>query len=207
MPYSQFDKTLAFFERWKIIVFPETFEQDDKRTDPMILDKISTDDELSGLFNWAVCGLKRLLNNYHFTKTSKENEDEIGGWYETLRFPERQFFVDKLELCDGNNICKDEVFVRYEKWARLRGYPVLTVTSFTRNLKKFFNASEESKSLRLRCDTVDMRLDGRKVKGYRNLCWKMEESVSQKDIDFFKPESFIGKDVKEGHILKNLDNE
>src|SRR5207302_7003645 len=48
----------AFFRRWIIITFPNKFEGANDDRD--MLSKLTTPEELSGIFNWALKGLKRL---------------------------------------------------------------------------------------------------------------------------------------------------
>lgn len=72
------DATEAFFLRWVVIDFPFTFLSEKeikqktnptncKLADKSIIDKISKDEELSGLLNWALIGLERLLKNGDFS--------------------------------------------------------------------------------------------------------------------------------------------
>jgi len=67
------DDTEAFFRRWIIIEFPYKFSSEEndghKDVNPNILDEICTEEEFSGLFNWAVDGLKRVLKRNEFSKT------------------------------------------------------------------------------------------------------------------------------------------
>jgi len=55
------DLSYAFWERWILLDFPNKFEKDDPKTDPYIIKKITTPEELSGLLNWALVGLKRII--------------------------------------------------------------------------------------------------------------------------------------------------
>lgn len=68
------DRTDAFFRRWIIIDFPNHFAENDPKTDPNILQKITTEEEMSGLLNWAIEGLKRVLENESFSHSdSRDN--------------------------------------------------------------------------------------------------------------------------------------
>lgn len=81
------DKTEAFFRRWVIIEFPRQFLEDDPDTDPNILEKITSGEEMSGLLNWSIEGLNRLLEQGHFSKT-KSRKDVQHKWImqtDTLR--------------------------------------------------------------------------------------------------------------------------
>jgi len=60
------EHTDAFFRRFLIIPFEQKITEQQK--DPQLANKI-IDDELSGVFNWVLEGLKRLLKQGDFTKS------------------------------------------------------------------------------------------------------------------------------------------
>lgn len=77
----------AFWLRWVFIEFPYQFlpekeisSDDDKARlqDPDIIDKITTQEEIDGLLNYAIVGLDRLMKNKDFstTSTAKEIQDD-----------------------------------------------------------------------------------------------------------------------------------
>ena len=83
----------AYFERWIVFEFDNKFEPGDKKTKPTIWKTIVEDkNEMSGILNWGLIGLKRLLgrNMFSFNKTSKEirelmmKENSVIGF---LKFP------------------------------------------------------------------------------------------------------------------------
>ena len=55
-----YDTSDAFFRRYCIISFPNNFETKD---DPNLLKKLTTDEELSGIFNTLMIALRRILKN------------------------------------------------------------------------------------------------------------------------------------------------
>lgn len=73
----------AFFRRWIIIDFPYKFTSDPedgcKTKDPDILKGLFTDEEMSGLFNWALQGLKRIFRNNGFS-TSDSTKNVKKEW-------------------------------------------------------------------------------------------------------------------------------
>jgi len=73
VPPPKYDNTGAFYRRMILIECPNSFKAGEPGTDPYILDKITTPEELSGLFNKAITGLKRLLENGKFS--NEENEE------------------------------------------------------------------------------------------------------------------------------------
>lgn len=85
-----FDTSAAFWNRWVILEFPYTFlskkeydklkgrkKKGNKIADTEIIDKITNDDELSGLLNVALDGLSRLLKkgDFSYSKSVEEVKD------------------------------------------------------------------------------------------------------------------------------------
>ena len=68
------DDTTAFFRRWIIINFPNQFLPDNPKTDKDLTKKLTTQEELSGFFNWTLKGLKRLLKNGKFSSGKSVEE-------------------------------------------------------------------------------------------------------------------------------------
>jgi putative DNA primase/helicase len=71
------DLTDGFYRRWIIIRFPNTFPSG--TSDPNLIEKLTSEMELSGLLNKALEGLKRLYHNKQFTvSTSVVQHIDIG---------------------------------------------------------------------------------------------------------------------------------
>jgi P4 family phage/plasmid primase-like protien len=64
-PIDEAEDCYAFFRRWIILEFNNVFEG--KKADKHLLEKITTPSELSGFLNFALEGLKRLLENGDFS--------------------------------------------------------------------------------------------------------------------------------------------
>jgi putative DNA primase/helicase len=73
-----YDITLAFFRRMILVHFKNTFNPDDPKTDPNIIEKITSEEELSGLLNLALNGLEKLLEQGYFIgeQTVEAREDD-----------------------------------------------------------------------------------------------------------------------------------
>ena len=63
-----FDKSEGFYRRWLLIPFNARFSADDEDYDPMIEDKITTDEALSYLLNIGIRGAQRLIKRGRFTE-------------------------------------------------------------------------------------------------------------------------------------------
>lgn len=106
-----YDDTVAFFDRWILLNFPYTFKSKQeyeelikkrkdtsliKIGDPNLINKLTTQDELSGLFNWALIGLERLEQQQGFS-VSKTTEQVKNDW--TRKSDSfSAFFMDCLEM-------------------------------------------------------------------------------------------------------------
>ncbi len=99
------DTTIAFFNRWILVDFPFTFytEQEfeqltdktnTKIRDPEIINKLTTESEISGLFNWAVQGLKRLIQKKEFSVSSTTQQVKT-SWIRKSD-PLKAFIMDRI---------------------------------------------------------------------------------------------------------------
>jgi len=66
------DRTDAFFRRWIVIDFPNQFTSNDEFTNPDLPYSIIDEEEMSGLLNWALDGLERILDQGGFSRPSRE---------------------------------------------------------------------------------------------------------------------------------------
>lgn len=118
------DTSEAFFRRWLIIAFPNSFEGE--RADTKLLGKLTTEDELSGLLNLAIKGLRTLTARGRFVKpeTAKKALQE----YRLQSDPALSFLAEqctteaegKADLLVG----KDALYAAYRTFCEAEGiYP------------------------------------------------------------------------------------
>ncbi len=196
IPYSKYDKSLAYFQRWIILVFPETFSPEDRRTDPDIEKKITTKKELEGFLLWALIGLKRLLKQNNFSYIDDVDEDIVGERYELLAKPEMRFIKDHLEVCADNYLLTEKVYDKYLDWADERNYPKQAKKVFTRSMKKYMVNKEE----KIECNVKAIRRDGKIGKAYTNIKWK-DQPVSSLKLDEF---NFDNKKTSQSKIAGDV---
>lgn len=109
------EHTEGFFRRWIVIPFDQTIPKDEQNID---LAKEIIAEELSGVFNWALIGLKRLLVNKKFTvceAIEKQNAefrkqtDSVAMWMEEHNYvPSNQVHDELKRLFDEyNGFCRD----------------------------------------------------------------------------------------------------
>jgi len=120
-----YDFSDGFFRRWIVFYFKNKFVDKDIfdslenkegycLKDANIIDKISSKEEFSGLLNWSLKGLQRLLINKKFSNT-KGTEETRNDWLsDSNNFV--LFFEKYLELDKGTSISKSDlknVYVDY----------------------------------------------------------------------------------------------
>lgn len=92
------DKSYAWLRRWLVIEFSRVFEGDE--CDPHLAEKLTTEQELSGIFNLALMGLRWLKDDGGFKETDME---EIRRKYLENTSRIKDFIKDKCELAPGND--------------------------------------------------------------------------------------------------------
>lgn len=121
------------------------FDNVPEKLDPFLRGKLWTDKELSGILNWALEGLYRLLKNgkfsYHKTPLEVKQLMEESGQ------PLAAFTSDVLEREDGEIITKDAMFRVYSLWCNEQKKPRLSKEMLGRQLMKYcsFILSEKQK--------------------------------------------------------------
>ena len=135
------DITNAFFDRWIRIKYPyrfldkENLEKEREITlehnkiflklqDPEIINKISTKEEISGLFNWALIGLKRILKNKQLMG-SRSSEETKHKWQRDSSSLEA-FLMDRTEKDFEGEIIKSEFRKEYSKYCHSNSRKVET---------------------------------------------------------------------------------
>lgn len=129
---SRFDDIYAFWRRWLILVFPNTFAglNDDK----FLRYKLTTTEELSGLLNLALAGLDRLLETGDFS--SRRTVDEIADLY--LSLSDSVYVFLKICCCQDPLalVERDALYGAYVGFCRGRKIPALASGSFFREVEK-----------------------------------------------------------------------
>ncbi|MDR7927342.1 phage/plasmid primase, P4 family [Acidithiobacillus thiooxidans] len=125
------DQSGGLWRRLHIIHFEQKFEGEDK--DPLLLKKILKS-EMSGVLNWAIKGLVRLLRAKGFVdvpecvfawKRDMQTEtNTVMGWW-----------TDKeISTCTTPRTSKDSVYAHYNSWCKTNGLMPAGSTVFWRRL-------------------------------------------------------------------------
>jgi len=106
------DNSHGYFRRWLIVKFPNAFPEGDPRRDPFILEQISTTQELSGLLNIAIAGLKRLTQRGYFDEP--ESSQKAVKEY-ILSNDSAQFFCsERVQVDDQRRVERGHLFYKYK---------------------------------------------------------------------------------------------
>lgn len=163
------DDTDAFHRRWVLINFPNQFLEG-QNADPHIITRLTTQAELSGLFNWALAGLARLLKQRTFTgmPTIAESREK---WIR-LSDSVGSFCIDMVLSDPANHISKDELYGVYAEYCKAKKYPLLEKHVFGRVFVKKQNA----------CD-CHMGVAGKRVYAWRGIRLNREKGGLTEFLD------------------------
>lgn len=89
----------AIFNRFVLLKFDNQIPKGEQ--EPNLAEKLCTDEALSGLFNWALKGLKRLIEEKQFSNT--KSIEETRELYERLSDPVKAFCEDILKTTGSEN--------------------------------------------------------------------------------------------------------
>lgn len=158
------DTTDAMFRRLIIINFTQQFLGD--REDIHLLDKLTTEKELSGLFHVLVNRMPRVLEN-GIRKTTSEAMETTYDKYMRSANP-IGYFVDNMLVNDSTaKISKLDMYDAYQRFCLENGLALESDQSFSRKMTKSFGYD----CRRLR------------VKGDRVYCWIGVRHKTQEEIE------------------------
>ncbi len=126
------ENTHAFYRRFIIIPFRETIPE--KEQDINLADKIIRN-ELSGVFNWILNGLKNLLRQQAFT-----NNEIIKMEIEKFKRESNSIlmFIDEENYKVSTNETKSlkELYLEYKNYCNDNGYRVFSKKNFSKHLQE-----------------------------------------------------------------------
>ncbi|GAG86018.1 unnamed protein product, partial [marine sediment metagenome] len=136
------DSSRAFHRRWLVMncpnffvkdATPEMAEQNTYPCDPDIISKITTPAELSGLFNLALEGRRRLLREGGFDLGTVDERQKI---YEELMDPISAFLQNCVQTIDPAGVVPQDHFYQfYFQFCRTKGYTPILKQTFTKQIK------------------------------------------------------------------------
>jgi len=128
------DDTYAFYSRWIIMEFLNIFDLQKGTADPNLDTKLQTPEELSGLLNIALTGLKRLkANGWRFSYDKTVEDVEI--MYKRNSNPVLAFLMDECDAEPSSYIEKTVFNNRFNDYAKAHNIRPLSTTGFGKLLK------------------------------------------------------------------------
>ena len=145
------DDTPAFFRRWIIVTCGSVFSGE--KCDPKILDKVATPEELSGLLNWSMDGLKRLLERGSFSQT--ESMEDQRSQYIRKSNSARAFIEEMLAYSPDVTafIPEAELYEKYVMFCQANSLPSTRKAVLTQNIHQYLPQAKQTKE-RIGKDTV-----------------------------------------------------
>lgn len=133
------DESEAYFDRWILISFLNQFYPGDGKCDPNILEKLTTPEEMSGIVNWMLEGLERLIENKGFS-ISRDIED-VREEYIALSDTVQKFINDYITFETDNSLIekfmpKDELYKDFVLYCKSEKYPIISKENFGRKLRQ-----------------------------------------------------------------------
>lgn len=127
------DHDIAFWRRWIVVEFPNYFPPGER--DPDLEDRLTADETLSGILNWAVEGWGRLHERDGFTNV--ESHDETRQRWQSWGESVEQFIADCVENDpDADRISTGDAYTRYQAWCRDQTTDPVGRRRFTDTLKQ-----------------------------------------------------------------------
>ena len=122
-----FDKSDGFYRRWLFIPFNAKFSSADPDYDPLIEDKITTDEALSYLLNIGIRGAERLIKRGKFTEP--ESVREALEAYKADNSTTLSWIEDKsLDMDYFLENSTDKAYSDFTDWCKVSGIKSANVT-------------------------------------------------------------------------------
>lgn len=147
------DQSNGFWRRFEIIPFTQSFLQNG---DPLIAERIIKN-ELSGVLNWVLAGLVRLLERGEFLKTpdavaaakneGKRETNSVASWLGD----------DDIELSYSAQTPREDVVARYRLWCQQNGMGAVSTPRFWQRMREMLGEDFSANS-RVRVDGKQIRV-------------------------------------------------
>jgi phage/plasmid primase, P4 family, C-terminal domain len=164
------DESDAFYRRLIIITFPCKFEND--RANKNLINILTTPEELSGVFNEAIEGLRKLLMDGNFS--NDKSTDEMRDLYMRRSDSVKSFVLDELEVDLQGHILKQDLYLSYVKYCVEENYSALSEVVFNMKIR-----GKTVEALGLNLESSKLRVEGIRAHSWRGITYKSEESKEE----------------------------
>jgi putative DNA primase/helicase len=150
------DTDEAFWRRWLLVEFPNFYPPNER--DRALRDRLTEDESLSGVLNWAIAGRRRLLEQGHFTGEDRLAHDKRRRW-QSWGDAADEFIAECVERDDdAPRMTTGDAYRRFVAWCRENG--------------KDHDGEQQGFTTRLKAENVgygEHRIDGTVTRGYKSL--------------------------------------
>jgi putative DNA primase/helicase len=171
------DESSAFYGRWVIVPFSRQFTEEAREVDEdgikvklppkdrFLLDRLTTEEELSGILNILIKRLKLILELGDIPNAPTEEESRL-VWQSSSDF-ERMFFNETVTTENrSGEIGRAELYKLYVEWAHKKKITPKTDRAFNDKVKRLLGAL-----------TLDTTRDREKVKLWKGICFKDPSNI------------------------------
>ncbi len=141
------DYSNGYFRRWLILEFGKQFEGED--ADPNMLDKLTTKEELSGILNFAIAGLNRLLQNNVFSTSA--TVEEVRWKYLRMSNAVAKFVEECCHIDPTAYVEKQVLFDQFEDWCDKKKMPTMSSKKFFARLRSVCKIEDFQPHAQARC--------------------------------------------------------
>jgi len=137
IPYVNADTDdMAYFDRWMPWKFENVFSPGEKKTKLNVFENIVYDsNEMSGILNWALEGLHRLLENKKFSY--HKSAEEVREIMQSESSSVASFVNECLGKDNGKWISKQELYAKYEEYCNLNNKGLELIEKFGRDVVQY----------------------------------------------------------------------
>jgi len=137
------DETLAFFKRFIVIVFDKVIPKE--KQDTRLGETLTSDEELSGIFNWALEGLYRALERGYLSEP--EELVERRELYMAMSDPVTGFCNNYIIESHENIEIKQDIIKAFHTYCREKGFVPVSERKFIEEFKKIVFVRESRLTL------------------------------------------------------------
>ena len=148
----------AFFQRWLVIDFIQTFRGTDKENKNLI-DELTTDEELSGLLNILIKRIPKLILNDGIFKNAPTGYELKQTWKDHANSVD-SFINNKVEIKQDNKITKKNFLGIYRMYCLEKKFKPLSEKAFSNRISEAFSGKIED---------VIGKINGKSVRQWKNI--------------------------------------
>ena len=150
------DRTLAFYKRFIVLVTGPPIPQDEQ--DASLIEGLTSEEELSGIFNWALEGLTRALDRGKLAEPSDIMTRKM--LYQNMSEPEIGFTSEYIVENNAGFISRDMALRQFTKYCDENGFVPSSDKVLYDTIRKNFY-----------CKETKPNINGVRTRGFSGIAW------------------------------------